>query len=80
MTVGKERKLGSRAGPARALFLGPMQGLMTEAGREGATVGAFLHFHNLLWLLSADIGVFLLNYWETGTLSSVIYKMICLIP
>ena len=53
---------------------------MTEAGREGATVGAFLHFHNLLWLLSADIGVFLLNYWETGTLSSVIYKMICLIP
>lgn len=35
MNVGKERKLGSRAGPAWALFLGPIQGLMAEAGGGG---------------------------------------------
>lgn len=61
-------------------FPGSHPGANDRSGQGAGTVGAFLPFHNLLWLLSADIGVFLLNYWETGTLSFVIYKMICRIP
>lgn len=82
MNVGKERKVWGLAVSRAwlALFLGPVWGLMTEMGREGETVGTFLDVHNLLWLPSGDIRVFLLNYWETGTMLFIIYKMTCLIP
>ena len=70
---GKKGKCGVVSRAWLPLFLGPFWGLMTETGRDGDTVGTFLDVQNLLWLLSGDICVFLLN-------CVVIYKMICLIP
>lgn len=62
VNVGKEkgrRRLVSRAWLPQ--LLGPFWGLMTGTGQGRETVGMFLDVQNLLWLLSGDICVFLVN-------------------
>lgn len=58
---GKEANWGGEQDPARQAwwvpFLAPLQELTAEGGWGGdrGTIGTVLYFHNLLWLLSADI-------------------------